>query len=152
MYKHNKLYLKYKTRFYPFVNVSLGFDICQRSKFYHGYVKTFKRNRICWKFNAIKKEMVAVTRLCAVRTESTKKIKVKQHTPKLTYAFDRDPLYGPTVGLTRWDRWKRAYKYNLSPPKDITMFWKRGATQLTTNQPLQHDLPTDALIIAKARI
>ncbi|KAI7904201.1 DNA polymerase delta, subunit 4-domain-containing protein [Cokeromyces recurvatus] len=36
---------------------------------------------------------------------------------KLLKAFDLNYIYGPCVGLTRLDRWERAQRLSLNPPK-----------------------------------
>ncbi|XP_071709828.1 uncharacterized protein [Rutidosis leptorrhynchoides] len=33
--------------------------------------------------------------------------------------FDMNMMYGPCVGMKRMDRWNRAVKLGLNPPKDI---------------------------------
>ncbi|CDS11169.1 hypothetical protein LRAMOSA03432 [Lichtheimia ramosa] len=41
--------------------------------------------------------------------------------------FDLDYKYGPCVGLTRMERWLRAEKLGLDPPKEVKEFLERGA-------------------------
>ncbi|XP_019438907.1 PREDICTED: DNA polymerase delta subunit 4-like [Lupinus angustifolius] len=38
--------------------------------------------------------------------------------------FDMDMTYGPCVGMTRQERWKRAQNMGLNPPKEIESFLK----------------------------
>jgi len=33
--------------------------------------------------------------------------------------FDLNPLYGPCTGMTRLERWDRAYELDLAPPPEI---------------------------------
>lgn len=33
--------------------------------------------------------------------------------------FDLEPRYGPSIGLTRKERWNRAYQLGLKPPSEI---------------------------------
>ncbi|KAI7884802.1 hypothetical protein K492DRAFT_234551 [Lichtheimia hyalospora FSU 10163] len=43
--------------------------------------------------------------------------------------FDLDYKYGPCVGLTRMERWLRAEKLGLNPPKEVKEQLDRGATK-----------------------
>ncbi|KAJ3924335.1 MAG: hypothetical protein NXY57DRAFT_970134 [Lentinula lateritia] len=36
--------------------------------------------------------------------------------------FDRNPSFGPSVNLTRYERWKRAENLNLNPPCEVLAF------------------------------
>ncbi|XP_021734284.1 uncharacterized protein LOC110701015 [Chenopodium quinoa] len=33
--------------------------------------------------------------------------------------FDMNMMYGPSIGMTRLDRWNRASKLGLNPPKEV---------------------------------
>ncbi|KAL5477689.1 hypothetical protein EMCRGX_G024517 [Ephydatia muelleri] len=39
----------------------------------------------------------------------------------LLRAFDLNSTFGPTIGISRLDRWMRAQKFGLSPPSDILL-------------------------------
>ncbi|KAJ8659342.1 hypothetical protein O0I10_005057 [Lichtheimia ornata] len=43
--------------------------------------------------------------------------------------FDLDYKYGPCVGLTRMERWLRAEKLGLNPPKEVKEQLERGAAK-----------------------
>ncbi|CDH51335.1 predicted protein [Lichtheimia corymbifera JMRC:FSU:9682] len=43
--------------------------------------------------------------------------------------FDLDYKYGPCVGLTRMERWLRAEKLGLNPPKEVKEQLDRGAAK-----------------------
>ncbi|KAF1895291.1 hypothetical protein Lal_00043937 [Lupinus albus] len=49
-----------------------------------------------------------------------------EYDPKeeLLRRFDMDMIYGPCVGMTRIERWERAQKMGLNPPKEIETFLK----------------------------
>ncbi|KAI9094341.1 DNA polymerase delta, subunit 4 [Phlyctochytrium arcticum] len=53
-------------------------------------------------------------------------------------SFDLDYKFGPCVGLTRLERWKRAEMLDLDPPKDIYLL-------LTTPQATHDDALREAL-------
>eukprot|EP00465_Bigelowiella_longifila_P011837 CAMPEP_0185252328 /NCGR_PEP_ID=MMETSP1359-20130426/1450_1 /TAXON_ID=552665 /ORGANISM="Bigelowiella longifila, Strain CCMP242" /LENGTH=113 /DNA_ID=CAMNT_0027834469 /DNA_START=244 /DNA_END=585 /DNA_ORIENTATION=- len=40
--------------------------------------------------------------------------------------FDMNADYGPCVGLTRLERWERAEKHGLNPPRNILQLIKSG--------------------------
>ncbi|KAA8494347.1 DNA polymerase delta subunit 4 [Porphyridium purpureum] len=40
--------------------------------------------------------------------------------------FDLDPHYGPFVGVSRMERWKRAKTFGLEPPDDVLRIIERG--------------------------
>lgn len=40
--------------------------------------------------------------------------------------FDMNMAYGPCIGMTRLDRWNRANKLGLNPPKEIETLLKAG--------------------------
>ncbi|XP_022156193.1 DNA polymerase delta subunit 4 [Momordica charantia] len=44
--------------------------------------------------------------------------------------FDMNSAYGPCLGMTRMERWERARKFGLNPPKDIETLLKAGEVQL----------------------
>lgn len=44
--------------------------------------------------------------------------------------FDMNSAYGPCLGMTRMERWERARKFGLNPPKDIETLLKAGKVQL----------------------
>ncbi|ERM94801.1 DNA polymerase delta subunit 4 [Amborella trichopoda] len=40
--------------------------------------------------------------------------------------FDMNMSYGPCIGLTRLERWERANKLGMNPPKDVETLLKGG--------------------------
>ncbi|KAG4121894.1 hypothetical protein ERO13_D11G234500v2 [Gossypium hirsutum] len=44
--------------------------------------------------------------------------------------FDMNMAYGPCVGITRLDRWERAQRMGLNPPKEIESLLKGGKVKL----------------------
>ncbi|KAL4325418.1 hypothetical protein GQ457_11G014480 [Hibiscus cannabinus] len=40
--------------------------------------------------------------------------------------FDMNMAFGPCIGMTRLDRWERAQRLGLNPPKEIQSILKRG--------------------------
>ncbi|XP_035690807.1 DNA polymerase delta subunit 4-like [Branchiostoma floridae] len=38
---------------------------------------------------------------------------------QLLKQFDLNPDYGPSIGITRLERWERAEKFGLTPPEDV---------------------------------
>ncbi|KAK5772774.1 hypothetical protein PVK06_049069 [Gossypium arboreum] len=45
---------------------------------------------------------------------------------QLLRQFDMNMAYGPCVGITRLDQWKRAQRMGLNPPKEIESLLKDG--------------------------
>ncbi|TYI99213.1 hypothetical protein E1A91_A13G000400v1 [Gossypium mustelinum] len=44
--------------------------------------------------------------------------------------FDMNMAYGPCVGITRLDRWERAQRMGLNPPKEIESLLRGGKVKL----------------------
>lgn len=47
-------------------------------------------------------------------------------TEKTLREFDMNMKYGPCIGMTRLERWERANKFGLNPPKDVEILLKSG--------------------------
>lgn len=56
--------------------------------------------------------------------------------------FDLDPNYGPTIGLTRLERWERAQDLDLAPPSEVyqILTTKQGKLDYANNILTNHEL------------
>ncbi|KAI8821404.1 DNA polymerase delta, subunit 4-domain-containing protein [Fimicolochytrium jonesii] len=56
--------------------------------------------------------------------------------------FDLNYAYGPCVGLSRMERWERANKLELDPPKDVyyILHAKEAKDDVEIREPLWHDV------------
>lgn len=56
--------------------------------------------------------------------------------------FDLDPNYGPSIGLTRLERWQRAQDLDLAPPAEIRQILttKQGKLEYSNNVFTNHEL------------
>ncbi|KAK9735890.1 hypothetical protein RND81_04G235500 [Saponaria officinalis] len=50
-------------------------------------------------------------------------------TEEMLRQFDLNIAYGPCIGMPRLDRWNRAYKLGMNPPKEIETLLKSGKVQ-----------------------
>ncbi len=50
--------------------------------------------------------------------------------------FDLNMKYGPCVGLSRLERWKRAQKFNKNPPQDVLSILESFIDDQEVQQPL----------------
>lgn len=53
---------------------------------------------------------------------------------KMLFQFDLTTKYGPCIGLTRMERWKRAENLGLNPPKDVCQLLNRNQTRVQFDQ------------------
>lgn len=53
--------------------------------------------------------------------------------------FDLATKYGPCVGMTRLERWERAERFGLAPPKEVRdMVFRLGGPGASADQSLWH--------------
>ncbi|XP_071849421.1 DNA polymerase delta subunit 4-like [Apostichopus japonicus] len=55
----------------------------------------------------------------ATDLSQTRTLKRKEADMTLLKEFDLNWEYGPCTGITRLERWERAERHNLNPPKDV---------------------------------